>query len=81
MLLYAYLDHRKAKNLAYIKITSVPLYVEKINVELSINRTGISCIADVLRLYKFVWFVAISVFAHFYSEAKKHNKEMLYVAN
>lgn len=37
MLLSVYLDHRKAKYLAYVRVISAVLYVEEISVELLVN--------------------------------------------
>ena len=80
MLLYVYLDHRKAKYLTYIEIISVALHVKEISTELLMKKTIISRVTGVLRVYELVWFVALSVFAHVYSAAKEYNKEILYLA-
>ena len=80
VLLYVYLDHRKAKYLTYIEIISVALHVKEISTELLMKKTIISRVTGVLRVYELVWFVALSVFAHVYSAAKEYNKEILYLA-
>ena len=67
MLIYVYLNLRKAKYLSYVELVSVTLYVEEIGVvELSVKEISIiSRVAYISSLCEFIWFVAISVLGHY----------------
>lgn len=72
MLIYVYLNLRKAKYLSCVELVSVTLYVEEIGVELSVKEISIiSRVAYISSLCEFIWFVAISVLDHYYSETEE----------
>ena len=72
MLIYVYLNLRKAKYLSYVELVSITLSVEEIGVELSVKEISIiSRVAYISSLCEFIWFVAISVLGHYYSETEE----------